>query len=394
MLERGEVCESSDVVPEAWRSRGHSLRSGIWLRADAEPRTRRITHVKFTSDGLAFTPREHAQLLGRLVEERDVAPDSYAIGGVVEELEQTFATLLKKNARFTCPRAPLRTISPSAPSHPTGVWRCRKSAICIRTLAIAFRHEQPPHDAARAGKGDLLARRLGAPPLGTQTGRVKTSVSVVSIETPVRRANGDISTPPPWMPSSGSPGGTDAADLDGARLFIQAAYTGQNVAAYADRSTRCTFALQVLQRAGRGDPRRSAALLDDMYRTRRMFGGSLAEAWPSVLIALHYTNGFNERFTKAVDAASPSPHSKATRDSRSPTFRTAQILRLEVPGSPATSSSARLMKRGVELLTPNATGRFTLVVNEFCLRRPALRRFTRSLCRSAQLTASPPRRPR
>ena len=47
------------------------------------------THVKFTSDGLAFTPHEHAQLLGRLVEERNVAPDSYAIGGVVEELEQT-----------------------------------------------------------------------------------------------------------------------------------------------------------------------------------------------------------------------------------------------------------------------------------------------------------------
>ncbi|HEY6613413.1 MAG TPA: hypothetical protein VIZ32_02810, partial [Vicinamibacterales bacterium] len=105
--------------------------------------------------------------------------------------------------------------------------------------------------------------------------------------------------------------------------------------------------------------------------TRRMFGGSLAEAWPSALVALHYTTGFNERFTKAVDAAKAliaalesNPRFKVTHIPNG-----TNIFRLEVPGSPPDAFRAALMKRGVELLMPNATGRFTLVVNETVLRR-------------------------
>ena len=160
--------------------------------------------------------------------------------------------------------------------------------------------------------------------------------------------------------------------LDGARLFIQAAYTGQNVAAYAEPFDTVYVSLYKYFNAPAGailaGPRR---LLDDMHHTRRMFGGSLAEAWPSALIALHYTNGFNERFTKAVDAAKPliaalesNPRFKVTNIPNG-----TNIFRLEVLGSPPDAFRAALMKRGVELLMPNATGRFTLVVNETLLRR-------------------------
>jgi len=42
--------------------------------------------VKLTGDGLALSPAEYAQLVVRLVEEKNLAPDSYSIGGMVEEL--------------------------------------------------------------------------------------------------------------------------------------------------------------------------------------------------------------------------------------------------------------------------------------------------------------------
>jgi len=208
---------------------------------------------------------------------------------------------------------------------------------------------------------------------GTQTGRVKTSVSVVSIETPVRRANGEIfdAAAMDAVIRIARRNGT-RLHLDGARLFIQAAYTGQNVAAYAEPFDTVYVSLYKYFNAPAGailaGPRR---LLDDMYHTRRMFGGSLAEAWPSALIALHYANGFNERFTKAVAAAK----SLIAALESNPRFKVTHIpngtniFRLEVPGSPPDAFRAALMKRGVELLMPTATGRFTLVVNETLLRR-------------------------
>ena len=52
--------------------------------------------VKLTGDGVALSPTEYARLVVRLVDEKNLVPDSYSIGGVVEELETAFARVLKK----------------------------------------------------------------------------------------------------------------------------------------------------------------------------------------------------------------------------------------------------------------------------------------------------------
>ena len=44
------------------------------------------------------------------------------------------------------------------------------------------------------------------------------------------------------------------------------------------------------------------ALLADLYHTRRMFGGGL-RGWPFAAVALHYLNGFEQRFRTAVEAS-------------------------------------------------------------------------------------------
>ena len=332
------------------------------------------THVKFTSDGLALTPREHAQLLGRLVEERNVAPDSYAIGGVVEELEQTCATLLKKERAIYMPTGTLANhlaVRALAPDGRVAVQEIshlyQDTGDCVQTLS------NRPMMPLAPGKATFSPDDLETLLSGTQTGRVKTSVSVVSIETPVRRANGEIfdAAAMDAVIRIARRNGT-RLHLDGARLFIQAAYTGKDVSLYAEPFDTVYVSLYKYFNAPAGailaGPRR---LLDDMYHTRRMFGGSLAEAWPSALIALHYANGFNERFTKAVAAAKPliaalesNPRFKVTHSPNG-----TNIFRLEVPGTPPDAFRAALIKRGVELLMPTVTGRFTLVVNETLLRR-------------------------
>jgi threonine aldolase len=45
-----------------------------------------------------------------------------------------------------------------------------------------------------------------------------------------------------------------------------------------------------------------ASLLDDLFHSRRMFGGGLPYAWPLAAAALHSIEGFEERFAAGVAA--------------------------------------------------------------------------------------------
>src|SRR5437588_9468807 len=67
--------------------------------APAEPDTRIVTY----GDGIAHTPVQYAQLLERLAP----APDSYSIGGVVEQLETRVATVLGKETAVWLPTGTL-----------------------------------------------------------------------------------------------------------------------------------------------------------------------------------------------------------------------------------------------------------------------------------------------
>mgnify|MGYP006447589679 FL=1 len=59
--------------------------------------------VNFVSDGLGLTPPEFAEVLGHCTETGQVQLDSYALGGMVEQVEQKFADLLGKEQAVFMP---------------------------------------------------------------------------------------------------------------------------------------------------------------------------------------------------------------------------------------------------------------------------------------------------
>ena len=71
--------------------------------------------VRLGGDGLGLTPAQYAGLLTRLLEEKAMTPDSYSLGGVVEELESAFARCSARNARSSCP-----------PARSPITWRCAR----------------------------------------------------------------------------------------------------------------------------------------------------------------------------------------------------------------------------------------------------------------------------
>jgi len=332
--------------------------------------------VKLTGDGLALSPAEYAQLVVRLVEEKNLAPDSYSIGGMVEELEHAFARVLKKERAVFMPTGTLanhlaiRTLAGGggrvAVQEISHIYQ--DTGDCVQTLSGL--PMMPLAPGAATFKADDLQRLID----GTKTGRVATPVAVVSIETPVRRATGEMFDAAELgrvvavAKSNGA-----RLHLDGARLFLESAYSGRPVESYAQPFDTVYVSLYKYFNAPSGailaGPK---ALLDTLFHTRRMFGGGLAEAWPFALVALHYFEGFPRRYEAAV-RASKEFLALLGRESAfrvQPVNNGTNLFRLEVPNVDPKQFQARLAGDGVVLGTPNAAGRFVVAINETFTRRP------------------------
>jgi threonine aldolase len=273
--------------------------TGVPRRSGDDDRT-----IWLSGDGLGLTPAQYSRLLARLAEEKGIAPDSYSLGAIVEDLEAEFARLLGKERAIFMPTGTLA------------------NHLAVRALAggpgrVIVQHEshlyQDTGDCAQTLSG-LTLMPLG-PGSATFTaadveqvidasshGRVPPRVAAISIETPVRRRFGErfdgaeLEKVVALAKRSGI-----KLHLDGARLFLQAAYTGEDVAATARPFDTVYVSLYKYFNAASGailaGPR---ALLDGMYHTRRMFGGGLSSVWPFAAVARHYASGFSARYTTAV----------------------------------------------------------------------------------------------
>jgi threonine aldolase len=325
--------------------------------------------VRLVGDGLGLNAGEYARLLVSLQQQKGIAPDAYSLGGVVEQLETEFARVLGKERAIFMPTGTLANhlAVRALAGGPSRVLVQEESHLykdegdCAQTLSNLT---LVPLGKGRASfTADDVQQVLD----DTKGARVVNRVSVISIETPVRRKQGET---------------FDATELqnivslarrehirlhlDGARLFLQAAYSGQGVADAARPFDTVYISLYKYFNAESGailaGPR---DLLDGMYHVRRMFGGGLASVWPFAAVALHYLEGFADRFSRAVRTSedlirSLGGHSGFAID-RIPSGT--NLFRLRVPGSDPIAFQKRLAASGVVLSAPQHDT-FLVGVNE------------------------------
>ena len=332
--------------------------------------------VRLTGDGLGLTPAQYTHVLAGLAD-RGIASDSYILGGVVEELEARMAKLLGKERAVFMPTGTLaNNLAIRALAGGTGRAAVQAeshiyldSGDCVQTLSHVTL--MPLAEGRATFTAADLQRLLDE----DRTGRVATPVRVVSIESPVRRMRGQV---------------FDAADrdavialarrdgirlhLDGARLFLESAYARKSVAQYAAPFDTVYVSLYKYFNASFGailaGPRE---LLDGMFHVRRMFGGGLSEAWTSAAVALHYLDGFEDRYRRAVDAS----EDLARRLGAQPRFSVTRepsgtnLMRVTVQTPDAQAFRQRLAARGVVLGAPGPGGVFLVATNETLNRAPA-----------------------
>ena len=332
--------------------------------------------VRMAGDGLGLTPAESGQLLAELTAGGDVARDSYSNGGAVERLENVFAELLGKERAVFMPTGTLanhlavRALAGGAgraivqaDSH-----LYNDSGDCVQTLSgITL-------IPLGAGRPEFTAEDVEATLDRTASGRVSTPIRVISIETPVRRHFGATFDPHELsrVVSLAQREGI-RLHLDGARIFLQAAYEDRDVAEYAAPFDTVYVSLYKYFNAPSGailaGPR---ALLDGMYHTRRMFGAGLPAAWPFAAMAHHYLPGFVGRYRRAIDVSRSWSERIGQHDAFSiePVPGGTNLSWLTV-GTRDIGAFRRRLREADVMVGEARNGRILIGVNETWNRRPA-----------------------
>ena len=340
---------------------------GIGSGSAAEPDNGR---VRMSGDGLGLTPADHGRILGRLADEGRIARDSYSNGGIVGELEERFAALLGKERAVFMPTGTLANhlaVRALAGGRGRAILQAEShlyndSGDCVQTLSGITIMPLAP------GRATFTLEEVQGVIDRTAGGRVSRPVSVISIETPVRRRFGErfdqaeLERIAAFARERGI-----GLHMDGARLFLQSACTGVDVAEYARPFDTVYVSLYKYFNAASGailaGPR---ALLDDMYHTRRMFGSGLPGAWPFAAVALHHVPGFVGRFRRAVEVSEAFIERVTRHDAFAVERMPAptNLFRLRVSGDDPAGFRARLRDRGVDLGRPGPDGSILVGVNE------------------------------
>lgn len=335
--------------------------------AQAAPAATDIPRVQANGDGIHHTPAEYAALLQRL--SANIEPDSYSLGGVVAQLEQSVAAALGKE---------------------TAVWLSTGTLanhLAVRLLAGDQRRvlvQQECHLFNDCGDCCQTLSGLHLVPLASgkstftvgdiereasrgASGRVRVPIGAIQIETPVRRNFGEafdfaeMTRISQWARAR-----KIGLHLDGARLYLAAAHSGVPVRQYAALFDTVYVSMYKYFNAASGailaGPR---SLLENLFHPRRMFGNGLCHVWPFAAVALHFFEGFPERYAQAV-ATSEKVIGALQADARFEVTRVpngTNIFYLRVKGVDAQAFQRRAQGAGFILAAPN-DDRFTVQVNE------------------------------
>lgn len=349
--------------------------SGAALEGVALPQTvsNPFGPVILRGDGVSLAPAEHAALLAKLTA-LDAKSDVYLKGGPVEELETRLAKMLGKERALFFPTGTLanhvavrllagdrRHVLVQEESH---LYRdegdCAQALSGLNLVPLA-----PGRATIKASEIAEAVDRAGSPPYPVPVG-------TISIESPVRRALGQAFDFEEMKKISAFAREKKIGlHLDGARMFLAPAYTGITPAMYAALFDTVYVSMYKYFNAPFGAILAGPApLIETAASVRHQFGGGLLHAWPSAAIALHYLNGFEDRFQKSARAGDDLLKRLEQNGCKIHRIEAGtNVFRLEFPKPPDAGFQKRLADRGIVISKPPAEGPLLIQVNETILRR-------------------------
>jgi len=272
---------------------------------DPEELLKEYLPVNFTRDGLNLYPELYLKVLELLTAKKDFAPDSYGLGGMIHRFEEKVARKLGKEKAIYMPTGTLanhialrkhcNTKKRAVVQYDSHI--NRDSGDCVTTLSginlITLGGKNVIYDL------DELEDFL----IDTGKGKVKTPVGAISLETPVRRKNLQrIPFDKIEKISAIARKNGIATHLDGARMFIDAAFSGKSIKEYTRLFDTVYVSLYKSFNSVNGailaGPEK---IINGLHNERRMFGGGLPSSWQQIAIADYFFDHYEERYSKAKE---------------------------------------------------------------------------------------------
>lgn len=264
--------------------------------------------IKFFGDGEMFEPSDYLNELQKAQAIATIVKDRYGVGGVVEELEKKFATITGKEKAVFMPSGTM------ANQLAISVLSGNNSKVFVQETSHVFRDEA---DAAQS----VFQKRLmplakdeaffTTKQLQNAVEKLKeeeafdTGVGAVSIENPVRRADGKF-VPLEEIKQIGEycRSKNIKLHLDGARLFIASGWTGVSIKEYASHFDTVYISLYKYFGASGGAMLcGSKETIDKIPHLMKVHGGSMYGNWTNAAMALYRLEGFENRLQNAKQSS-------------------------------------------------------------------------------------------
>lgn len=246
--------------------------------------------VSLLDDAQLLTPAGMSRRLADLTRDGSVEADHYGNGGAVAAFEARIAALLGKERAVMFPTGTLANLIAMrllAGPAPARILVQRDSHFFNDSgdnLAVVGGYTMVPLSGSGAGYG---AEAVEAEIARAEGARVSSRIGCIAVESPSRRLEGrrfaqdDITAIAALAQRHGIP-----MFLDGARMLIQCAFTGQSPAAMAAPFDLVYVSLYKYLDAPFGCVLAGpAALLADACHQRRRQGGGLSQMWPAAVLA-------------------------------------------------------------------------------------------------------------
>ena len=347
--------------------------------------------VNFFGDGWMMEPGEYLQQLQEAHAAAAIQKDRYGEGGVVAALEQEFAALTGKEKAIFMPSGTM------ANQLALAVLSGEKTKIFVQDTSHVYRDEA---DAAQSvfqkrllplapGQAWFTAQQLEEAIEALKVAEAFPSgIGAVSIENPVRRSEGrfvpleEIKKIRAYCTTKGIP-----MHLDGARLFMAAAWSGVPVKEYSAHFDTVYISLyKYLGASGGAVLCGPADIIGQMPHLIKVHGGNMYGNWTNAAMALYRLEGFEERLQRAKAVAGDlfRELNRLPQVKVSPLPGGTNIYSLQLSAGTDGSKLQRTLNQEyqVRMMRPDASNRALIYVNETLLHQSPdaiLKAFTKSL---------------
>jgi threonine aldolase len=256
--------------------------------------------MNFIIDSGVVDPAEYISTLQQIAAAKPITMDVYGNGGAVEALEKKFMEITGKEKAIFMPTG---TMANQLAIH---VLSGENAKVFVQETSHVYRDEA---DAAQTvhnkrlipvakGQGSFTQEELQQTVEYHQQGEVFASgIGVVSIENPVRRADGkfipieELKKISAYCRKQGY-----KMHLDGARIHMAATWSGTSIAEYASLFDTVYISLYKYLGASAGAMLcGDKAVIDKMPHLIKIYGGAMFRNWSNAAMALYNLEQIDER---------------------------------------------------------------------------------------------------